>query len=129
MTQLKSLLLAALVGVLVVACLPACPTGALTTPGVLDARRCLAYWLQAPGEIPRPLRIAVGDRLYGCDDCIEVCPPGSRLLEGADSVGGDVDLLELLALDDYSLLAAHSHFYVPDRRARGSAPCSTHRAL
>jgi epoxyqueuosine reductase len=100
------------------ACLPACPTGALTSPGVLDARLCLAYWLQAPGEIPRQLRSAVGDRIYGCDDCLEACPPGMRLLDTAVEREGEVDLLEFLALDDDALLAAHSHFYVPGRRAR-----------
>jgi epoxyqueuosine reductase len=100
------------------ACLPACPTGALVAPGILDARLCLAYWLQAPGLIPRALRSVAGDRLYGCDDCIEACPPGLRLLEGADAPAGDVDLFELLGSDDESILAAHSHFYIPDRRAR-----------
>jgi epoxyqueuosine reductase len=101
-----------------VACLPACPTGALIAPGVLDARRCLAYLLQAPGEIPRSVRPLVGDRVYGCDDCLEACPPGLRLLETAVRPFGTVNLLEMLAMDDDSLLAAHRHFYVPDRRAR-----------
>jgi epoxyqueuosine reductase len=56
-------------------CAPACPTGAIIAPGVLDARRCLAWLLEAPGPIPRELREAVGDRIYGCDACQEVCPP------------------------------------------------------
>ena len=56
--------------------------------------------------------------MYGCDDCLEACPPGSGLLETSRSREGDVDLFLLLPLDDDSLLAAHSHFYVPDRRAR-----------
>src|SRR5205807_8136934 len=56
-------------------CLPACPTGALVAPGVLDARRCLAHLVQAPGAFPVEFREALGDRLYGCDDCQEVCPP------------------------------------------------------
>ena len=55
-------------------CLPACPTGALVAPGVLDARRCLAWLVQAPGVFPLEYRAALGDRLYGCDDCQEVCP-------------------------------------------------------
>ena len=59
-------------------CLPACPTGALTAPGVLDARRCLAWLVQAPGIFPFEYRVALGDRLYGCDDCQEVCPPNRR---------------------------------------------------
>src|SRR5207237_9752457 len=55
-------------------CLPACPTGALVAPGVLDARRCLAHLVQAPGSFPVELRAALGDRLYGCDDCQDACP-------------------------------------------------------
>jgi epoxyqueuosine reductase len=99
-------------------CLPACPTGALIAPGLLDARKCLAYWLQAPGVIPIELREAVGDRIYGCDDCLEACPPGSRLLAASDRDNGTVDLATLLSADDASLLADHAHFYIPGRRAR-----------
>ncbi len=101
------------------ACLPACPTGALVAPGVLDARRCLAYWAQAPGVFPVEYRAAMGDRFYGCDDCLEACPPGRRLLD-EQLVGraGRVDLVAVLALDDASLLARFAHFYVPRRRAR-----------
>ena len=56
-------------------CAPACPTGAIVAPGVLDARRCLSWLLEAPGAIPREVREAVGDRIYGCDACQEACPP------------------------------------------------------
>ena len=101
------------------ACLPACPTGALVAPGVLDARRCLAHWAQAPGVIPAEFRLAMGDRVYGCDDCLDACPPGGRLL--ADHAGrrrGRVDLEALLASDDRSLLARYRHFYVPRRQPR-----------
>jgi epoxyqueuosine reductase len=99
-----------------VACLPACPTGALVAPGVLDARRCLAAVLQQPGSIPIELRAAVGDRLYGCDDCLDACPPGSKLLDRTTGTGGRHRALELLALDDRSLLDRFAHFYVPKRR-------------
>ena len=55
-------------------CQTACPTGALDTAGVLDANRCLAWLVQAPGVFPPEHRVALGDRLYGCDDCQTVCP-------------------------------------------------------
>jgi epoxyqueuosine reductase len=101
------------------ACLPACPTGALVAPGILDARRCLAALAQSPGPIPREWRSAMGDRLYGCDDCLEACPPGWSSLEGAgDRGGGRVGLLEILDLDDAALLGRFGHFYLPRREAR-----------
>jgi epoxyqueuosine reductase len=101
------------------ACLPACPTGALVEPGVLDARLCLAYWAQAPGSIPIELRTPMGDRIYGCDDCLEACPPGIRLLHSVPALGaGRHDLPRLLGADATSLLTEFSHFYVPKRNAR-----------
>ncbi len=100
------------------ACLPACPTGALVAPGVLDARRCLAYWAQTPGAIPREYRAPMGDRLYGCDDCLDACPPGSRLIGAAEARTGRVDLVALLAADDRTLLARYDHFYIPRRHPR-----------
>jgi epoxyqueuosine reductase len=100
------------------ACVPACPTGALDVPGKLDARRCLSAIAQSPGVIPAGLRAAMGDRVYGCDDCLEACPPGLRLLEGSERRHGRVDLVGILAADDRSLLRRFAHFYVPRRRAR-----------
>ncbi len=101
-----------------IACIPACPTGALVSPGVLDARRCLAHLAQAPGVIPAEYREAMGDRWYGCDDCLDACPPGQRLVEEARTPRGRIDLLEVLGSDDRSLLARFEHFYIPRRRAR-----------
>jgi len=100
------------------ACLPACPTGALVAPGILDARRCLAAILQAPGPIPLEYRAAVGGRIYGCDDCIEACPPGSRLLDQAREDRGSVDVAELLGLGDTELLRRYGHFYLPGGNPR-----------
>ncbi len=101
------------------ACLPACPTGALTAAGVLDATRCLAYWAQTPGVIPPAYRAAMGDRIYGCDDCLEACPPGSKLLDTAKARRrGRVDLHALLTTSDHDLLQRYDHFYVPRNQAR-----------
>jgi len=101
------------------ACLPACPTGALVVPGVLDARLCLAYWAQAPGTIPVELREAMADRVYGCDDCLEACPPGQRALdEHSATRAGRLELAEILGADSTTLLERLSHFYVPKRNAR-----------
>ena len=100
-----------------VACVPACPTGALVEPGVLDARRCLAAILQQPGDIPLELREPMGDRFYGCDDCLDACPPGGRLLRTARTRRGRVDLVGLLSRSDEDLLEEYARFYVPRREA------------
>ncbi len=110
-------------------CLDGCPTGAIVAPGIVDARRCLAWMLQAEGEFPLEHRAALGDRIYGCDECQEVCPPNRRVDRGAAGVDRQadaaevtardtVDLLDLLAADDEELLAAYGRWYVPRRDPR-----------
>lgn len=90
-----------------VRCLDACPTRAIVAPFQLDARRCIAYLtIELKGSIPVELRPAVGRRIFGCDDCLAVCPWNRFARESAWMKGAcrsDLDrpdLLELLALDE-----------------------------
>jgi epoxyqueuosine reductase len=103
-------------------CIDACPTGAIIEPGVIDGNRCLAWLLQKPGVFPREHRVALGDRLYGCDDCQEVCPPNVRFAASRGELGPPaevwVNVTELLEADDKTLLARHGRFYIAGRDPR-----------
>ena len=106
-------------------CLDGCPTGAIVAPGVVDARRCLAWLVQTDGDFPLEFREALGDRIYGCDDCQEVCPPNRQVEAnggGADGGLDDgvawVDLVDLLKSDDDELLARYGRWYIPRREPR-----------
>src|SRR5690606_1591912 len=107
-------------------CLDGCPTGAIVAPGTVDANRCLAWLVQKPGTFPVEYREALGDRLYGCDDCQTVCPPtvrkGLRIgpPPGAEpaEVQAWVDVLDLLEADDATLLERHGRWYLADRDPR-----------
>jgi epoxyqueuosine reductase len=107
-------------------CLDGCPTAAIVAPGVVDARRCLAWLVQQPGSFPIEYRAALGDRIYGCDDCQEVCPPNvlakrtgrSQARSDADLVEAWVPLVELLRASDAELLARHGRWYIADRDPR-----------
>ncbi|MFH1497928.1 MAG: tRNA epoxyqueuosine(34) reductase QueG [Verrucomicrobiota bacterium] len=83
-------------------CIDACPTDAIVAPGTVDARRCVSYQtIENKGVIPRELRAGIGDRIYGCDVCLEVCP-WNRFARDARSVlltaRGEIRELTLRAL-------------------------------
>ena len=98
-------------------CIPACPTGAISTEGV-DARRCIAAWLQMPGHLPMWIRPHIGTRIYGCDDCLTSCPPGHPALTRVELKSSDRTFDRLLALGDRELRDAFSWWYIPDRDPR-----------
>jgi len=88
-------------------CIEACPTNAITAPFQLDARRCISYLtIELKGSIPIELRAAIGKRIYGCDDCLAVCPWNRFACEGklmkshARKELDEPDLIELLQLDE-----------------------------
>jgi epoxyqueuosine reductase len=88
-------------------CLAACPTNAITAPFQLDARKCIAYLtIELKGPIPVEFRRAIGNRIYGCDDCLAVCPwnrfarEGNLMKPHARTDLAQPDLLELLSLND-----------------------------
>ena len=88
-------------------CLTACPTGAIVAPFQLDARRCISYLtIELRGGILLDLRPAIGNRIFGCDDCLLACPWNRFAREGqlmrahARPDLAQLDLLELLALDE-----------------------------
>ena len=88
-------------------CITACPTQAITAPFQLDARRCISYLtIELKGAIPLEFRTAIGDRIYGCDDCLAACPwnrfahEGKLMKENARADLHRPDLVGLLALDD-----------------------------
>lgn len=86
-------------------CMEACPTGAITKPGVVDARLCISYQtIENKGVIPRELRGKIGAHIYGCDVCLDVCPwnrfaqESRRVLLVARDGIASLSLQELLAL-------------------------------
>ncbi len=96
-------------------CIDDCPTAAIVAPGVVDARRCIAWLVQAAGDIPSEFRVAVGDRLYGCDDCQEVCPPNRAGPPATVRDEPRVDLGWVLTAADDEILARLGRWYIADR--------------
>jgi epoxyqueuosine reductase len=98
------------------ACLDACPTDAFPAPNQLDARRCISYLtIEHKGPVPEEFRAALGNRIYGCDDCLAVCP-WNKFASAAQAIREFLPraelvaprLAELLALDDAGFRALFS---------------------
>lgn len=94
------------------ACLDSCPTAAFPAPYSLDARRCISYLtIESKGPIPREFRKAMGNRVYGCDDCLAACPWNKFAQEGREAKLAARDALrapelaELAGLDDAAFRA------------------------
>jgi epoxyqueuosine reductase len=106
-------------------CIAACPTGAITDPHRLDARRCISYLtIELKGSIPLELRPLIGDRIYGCDDCLDACPWNrfaSVSREAAFAAGPALGMFlrDYLALDDTQFRALFHHSPIKRIKRRG----------
>ncbi|NQV98003.1 MAG: tRNA epoxyqueuosine(34) reductase QueG [Acidimicrobiaceae bacterium] len=99
-------------------CVDNCPTQAIVAPGVVDAHKCLAWLLQKPGVFDIAYREVLGDRLYGCDDCQEVCPPTVRHGEVQPLTSDTrawVPVIAVLLANDAELLQKFDPWYIADR--------------
>lgn len=98
-------------------CLDSCPTNAIVEPGVIDAAKCLAWLVQKPGVFNRGYRVALADRVYGCDSCQDVCPPTVRLgiTTKPTNVRAWVPILHMLNMEDAQLMESVGQWYIADR--------------
>lgn len=118
-------------------CLDGCPTGAIIAPGTVDTPRCLAWLVQSTGVFDPRFRVALGDRIYGCAGCADVCPPnrvrvrienrerkkrgrptaaGSRFRPERHSATAWVLLVDMFDSSDADLMARFGRWYIPRRR-------------
>src|SRR5437763_8487865 len=99
-------------------CIDACPTDALAEVGVLDATRCLSYWTQSAEPFPEEYREALGDRVYGCDICQDVCPwnrgvEKRRAGETTAAAEPHVSLVDWLQAGGDELAERYDRLFVP----------------
>jgi epoxyqueuosine reductase len=105
-------------------CIDACPTGALDDPGTLDATKCLSYWTQAPAPVPEQYRAELGDMVYGCDICQDVCPWNRGIEKRRRDASTDerstptVSLRAWLEAEGDELVSELERLYVPRNEPR-----------
>jgi len=109
-------------------CIPACPTSAIVAPGVVDANRCLSWLLQKPGVFDHSYRIALHDRIYGCDDCQTSCPQTVRrsvpvqittaMSRAALPARATIDVEWILNATDEAVMSTCDHWYTHQRDPR-----------
>ena len=107
-------------------CITACPTQAITAPFELDARKCISYLtIELKGAIPVELRPAIGNRIYGCDDCLAACPwnrfarEGKLMKSHARTELDQPDLVALLELDGVQFKAKFAGSPILRTKRRG----------
>jgi epoxyqueuosine reductase len=107
-------------------CISACPTGAITQPHRVDARRCISYLtIEFKGSIPLELRPLIGDRIYGCDDCLTACPwnrfaqVSNEASFAARTATTGMLLRDYLALDEPQFRALFRHSPIKRTKRRG----------
>jgi epoxyqueuosine reductase len=107
-------------------CIDACPTGAITAPHQVDARRCISYLtIELKGPIPVELRPLIGDRIYGCDDCLDACP-WNRFAKASREMAfamrpeiGAMKLRDYLGLDEDKFRRLFSNSPIKRAKRRG----------
>lgn len=107
-------------------CITACPTGAITAPHRLDARRCISYLtIELKGPIPLELRPLIGDRIFGCDDCLDACPWNRFARESRETAFSarrsttGMSLREYLELSDAEFRALFKNSPIKRTKRRG----------
>jgi epoxyqueuosine reductase len=108
-------------------CLPSCPTGALIAPGVLDNNRCISYLtIEHKGVIPRELRPLMGDLVFGCDICQDVCPVNRKATPGnhrefapEHGIGPSPSLIALLEMSEEEFRTRFKHSPVKRAKLQG----------
>ncbi len=107
-------------------CIDVCPTQAFVAPYILDARRCISYLtIELKGSIPREFRRAIGRRIYGCDDCLAICP-WNRFAQSSHETGFfpreslmSMDLIQLMEMTEKEFSSCFKNSPIKRIKRRG----------